>query len=143
MRSPEEDNWNKAIFEDFHAHGGQITLGRLAGSSLLLMTSTGAKTGLPRTVPLGYHREGESYVVVGSNQGRDTQPAWLANIARNPVVGVEVGTEKFQARARITEGAERRRLLDARIAAVPQFGKYESVTKRELPVVLLDRIDKP
>jgi deazaflavin-dependent oxidoreductase (nitroreductase family) len=80
-------------------------------------------------------------VVVGSNAGRDEQPTWLANITRNPVVTVEVGTEKFQARSRITEGTERRRLLDARIAAVPMFGEYEKKTSRQLPVIVLERIE--
>jgi len=140
MASTETNNWNETIIADFHAHGGQITVGRLAGSSMLLMTTIGAKTGEPRTVPVGYHREGDSYIVVGSNAGRDEQPAWLANVRKNPLVTVEVGTEKFQARARITEGAERRRLLDDRIAAVPQFGEYEKKTARELPVLVLDRV---
>jgi deazaflavin-dependent oxidoreductase (nitroreductase family) len=135
-----ENSWNDGIMADFHAHSGQITEGRLAGARLLLMTTTGAKTGLPRTAPVGYHLDGARYVVVGSNSGRDTQPAWLANVAKNPIVTVEVGTEKFQARATITSGAERRRLLDERIAAIPQFGVYETMTKRELPVLVLERI---
>ena len=134
------NNWNETIIADFRANGGQITVGRLAGASMLLMTTTGAKTGEPRTAPVGYHREGDSYIVVGSNAGRDEQPAWLANIRKNPLVTVEVGTDKFQARARITEGAERRRLLDDRIAAVPMFGEYEKKTGRELPVLALDRV---
>lgn len=140
MATAETNNWNETIIADFHAHGGQITLGRLAGASMLLMTTIGAKTGEPRTAPVGYHREADSYVVVGSNAGRDEQPAWLANVRKNPLVTVEVGTEKFEARARITEGAERRRLLDDRIAAVPQFGVYEKMTARELPVLVLDRV---
>ena len=134
------NNWNETIIADFRANGGQITVGRLAGASMLLMTTTGAKTGEPRIAPVGYHREGDSYIVVGSNAGRDEQPAWLANIRKNPLVTVEVGTDKFQARARITEGAERRRLLDDRIAAVPMFGEYEKKTGRELPVLALDRV---
>ena len=134
------NNWNETIIADFRAHGGQITLGRLAGASMLLMTTIGAKTGEQRTAPVGYHREGDSYIVVGSNAGRDEQPAWLANVRKNPLVTVEVGTEKFQARARITEGAERSRLLDDRIAAVPQFGDYQKMTARELPVLVLDRV---
>jgi len=139
-RKPEEAAWNEALIADFHAHGGQITLGRLAGASMLVMTSVGARTGLPRTCPLGYHRDGASYVLVGSNSGLPEQPEWVANVAKNPIVTIEVGTEKFQARARVTEGSERRRLLDDRIAAVPIFGDYERKAKRELPVVVLERI---
>ncbi len=140
-KTPEETAWNDAIVADFRAHGGQITQGRLAGSAMLLMTSTGAKTGRPRMSPVGYHMDGDTYVIVGSNSGRDEQPQWLANVVKNPVVTVEVGTEKFRARARITEGAERRRLLDDRIARVPIFGDYEKKAKRELPVLVLERID--
>jgi deazaflavin-dependent oxidoreductase (nitroreductase family) len=140
-RTPEEAAWNEALITDFHAHAGQITLGRLAGASMLVMTYVGAKTGLARTCPLGYHRDGESYVLVGSNSGLPESPEWVANVAKNPIVTIEVGTEKFRARARVTEGAERRRLLDDRIAAVPIFGDYERRAGRELPVVVLDRID--
>jgi deazaflavin-dependent oxidoreductase (nitroreductase family) len=137
------NNWNESILADFRAHAGQITEGRLKGASLLLLTTTGAKTGRPRTAFLGYHLDGGRYIVVGSNQGRDVHPAWLENVRKNPNVTVELGTEKFSARATITEGAERRRLLGARIAAVPQFGVYQGMTKRELPVIALERIDEP
>ncbi|MGD0122510.1 MAG: nitroreductase/quinone reductase family protein [Candidatus Limnocylindrales bacterium] len=140
---PTTDNWNDTILADFRAHDGQITEGRLKGASLLLMTTTGAKTGRPRTAFVGYHLDRGRYIVVGSNQGRDAHPAWLENVRKNPIVTVEVGTEKFQARATITEGAERRRLLDDRIAAVPQFGVYETMTKRALPVIALERLAKP
>jgi len=140
-KTPEETAGNDALVADFRAHDGQITQGRLAGAAMLIMTSTGAKTGLQRTVPLGYHRDGESYVLVGSNFGRHEQPAWLANLTKNPIVTVEVGTETFQARATVTGGSERRRLLDARIAAIPIFGDYERKAERELPVIILERID--
>ena len=141
---PETANtWYESILADFRAHAGQITEGRLKGASLLLLTTTGAKTGRPRTAFLGYHLDGGRYIVVGSNQGRDEHPAWLENVRRNPIVTAEVGTETFRARATIAEGAVRRRLLDARIAAVPQFGVYEGMTNRELPVVALQRMDEP
>ena len=140
---PETNNVNESILADFRAHAGQITEGRLKGASLLLMTTTGAKTGKPRTAFLGYHLDGGRYIVVGSNFGRDEQPAWLENVRKDPNVAVEVGTEKFRARATITEGAERRRLLDDRIAAVPQFGVYEKMTTRDLQVIALERIDEP
>ncbi len=142
MADGRELGWNQAIIRDFHGHAGQITLGRLAGSRLLLMTTIGAHTGEKHTVPLGYDPDGADYIVVGSNSGFDEQPAWLANIAANPVVTVEVGTESFQARAVPTAGAERRRLLDARIALVPIFGDYErKAAPRELAVVRITRID--
>jgi len=141
MQNPDESSWNDALMADFRSHDGQITQGRLAGAKMLLMTSVGAKTGLPRICPLGYHRDGERYVIVGSNSGKDEQPSWLANVKKNPLVTLEVGTEKFGARATVTEGDERRRLLDDRIAAVPIFGEYEKKAHRDLPVVVLERLD--
>ena len=87
--------------------------------------------------------DGGRFIVVGSNQGRDLHPFWLENVRKNPIVTVELGTEEFQARATITGGAERRRLLDDRIAAVPQFGVYQEMTRRELPVVALERLVEP
>src|ERR1035437_774326 len=99
-RTPEEAAWNEALIADFHAHGGQITLGCPAGAPLLARTSVGARPGRPRTCPLGYHRDGASYVIVGSNSGLPEQPEWPANVAENPIVKIEVGTEKFQARPR-------------------------------------------
>jgi len=142
MPIPENElTWNADTIADFRAHEGRITAGPLTGSNLLLMTSMGVRSGKPRTAPLGYTRDGERYIVVGSNSGRDQQAEWVANIAADPIVTVEVGTETFQARAEVTRDAERRRLLDAHIEAIPIFGRYETMTDRELPVVALERLD--
>ena len=139
-RRPDEIAWDEAILADFHEHGGQITRGRLAGANVLLMTSTGAKSGEARIAPLGYTRDGDRYVVVGSNSGLPHQPAWLANIRANPVVSVEVGNETFEARASITTGAERQRLWAAHVAEIPHFANYEKMTGRELQVVAIERL---
>jgi deazaflavin-dependent oxidoreductase (nitroreductase family) len=137
-QSPDEAAWNDRIIADFHEHAGQITQGRLAGSNLLLMTSTGARSGEPRTTPLGYTRDGDRYVVVGSNSGLPRQPAWLANIRASSTVSVEVGVERFDARATVTAGAERQRLWAAHVAAIPHFANYEKMTERELQVVAIE-----
>ena len=137
---PNELSWNDRIIANFRENHGRVTMPPFQNSNLLLMTSTGAKTGKPRTSPLGYTRDGERYVVVGSNSGGPVNPVWLRNIGANPVVTVEAGTETFRARATVTEGAERRRLLDAHQAAIPIFKKYEGMTERELPVVTLERV---
>ena len=139
-RKPDEIAWDDRILADFHEHDGKITQGRLAGANLLLMTSTGAKSGVPRVAPLGYSRDGERYVVVGSNSGLPHQPAWLANIRANPIVRVEVGTETFEARATITAGAERERLWAAHVAALPHFAQYDAMTERELQIVAIERL---
>lgn len=132
--------WNEGIIADFRAHGGQLTIPPFVGANLLLLTTIGAKSGVPRTSPIGYTRDGERYVIVGSNSGGPTNSAWLYNVRADPTVTVEVGTETFRARATETVGAERRRLFDAHADAIPQFRKYEGMTERELPVVVLERI---
>jgi deazaflavin-dependent oxidoreductase (nitroreductase family) len=140
MATSDETSWNDQIIADFHEHAGQITQGRLAGANLLLMTSIGATSGEPRIAPLGYTRDGDRYVVVGSNSGLPRQPAWLANIRANPIVSVEVGVETFQGRATITTGDERQRLWAAHVKAIPHFATYEQMTERELQVVTIERV---
>ena len=138
--SERELTWNERILQDLRAHGGRSTTPPFENSNLLILTTIGAKTGTPRTSPLGYTRDGERYVVVGSNSGNPENPEWLANVRANPIVTVEAGGETFQARAIVTEGAEHRRLLDAHQAAIPIFTKYEAMADRQLPVVALERI---
>ena len=133
-------NWNDALIADFRAHQGLITTGPMAGASLVLLTTTGAKTGQPRTSPLAYTRDGARYVVVASNSGQPTHPAWLANVESDPRVTVEVGGETFRARATIVDAAERRRLFDVHAAAMPGFATYETMTDRVIPVVTLERL---
>jgi deazaflavin-dependent oxidoreductase (nitroreductase family) len=137
-----ELSWNERMIAELRANGGKSAVPHFVNSDLLILTATGAKTGKPRSYPLGYTRDGEKYVVVGSNSGGPDAPGWLINIRANPIVTVEAYGETFQARAAVTEGAERRRLLDAHQAAIPIFRKYEQMTEgiRELQVVTLERL---
>ena len=137
---PSEVAWNEGHIADFRAHGGEITQGPLKGADVLLLTTTGVKSGDERLTPLGFTKDGERWVVVASNSGYDHDPSWVANIRAEPAVTVEVGTERFPARATITTGAERDRLWAAHKAAIPIFERYETMTARELPVVALERI---
>jgi deazaflavin-dependent oxidoreductase (nitroreductase family) len=132
--------FNAQLIADFRANGGVLTTGPMAGRGLLLLTSVGTRTGEPHTAPLAYQRDGDAYVIVGSNGGRPAQPAWLANIEKDATVTCEVGAETFTATAQVLSGTERRRVLDAFIEAIPAFGEYErTVTTREIPAVLLHR----
>lgn len=133
-----ELSWNANLIADFREHDGQITQGRLAGSNMLLLTTTGARTGTARTVPLGYSRDGQTYIVVGSNSGKVDHPQWLANIAANPTVTVEVGTQKYEAKATITKDPERQRLFDAQAKVMPTFNDYQKATTRQIPVIVLE-----
>jgi deazaflavin-dependent oxidoreductase (nitroreductase family) len=127
-----------ALITDFRANGGEVTSGPFAGRPVLLLTTTGAKSGQPRLAPVVYSREGDHYVIVASKGGSPTHPAWYHNLVAHPVVTVEVGGETFEARARVTEGAERDRLFAQRAAASPNFAEYQKKTTRVIPVVVLD-----
>ena len=117
-------------------------LGRLEGHGVLLLDTTGRRSGKPRSSPLMYFQFEESgdLIVVGSNYGQGRHPAWYLNIASDPRVTVEANGERFAAEARITEGEERAALLDRVVASNPRFGGYRAGTDREIPVVVLRRI---
>ncbi len=130
----------ETLVRDFRAHGGQVTEGPFAGRQVLLLTTTGAKSGAPRLVPLVYTRDGDRYVIVASKGGAPTNPAWFANLVAHPVVTVEVGGETFRATAHVVEGAERDRLYAQHAAMHPNFTDYQARTGRVIPVVVLERI---
>ena len=128
------------LISAFRANAGVLTVGPFAGRNLLLLTTTGARTGLPRTSPLAFSRDGDDYVVIASKGGAPTHPAWYHNLIANPSVTLEVGAETFAATARVATGTERRRLYDAQAAVMPGFAAYEQNTDREIPVVVLQRV---
>lgn len=128
--------WNEMTMADVRANNGKVTQGPMAGAELLILTTTGAKSGLPRSRPLAFIRDGDAYVIVGSNGGQELPPSWLENIQKDPAVTIEVGGQTLKATAEVTQGDERRRLFDAVIAVMPGFAEYEkNVTSREIPVV--------
>jgi deazaflavin-dependent oxidoreductase (nitroreductase family) len=131
--------FNEGVIEDFRAHHGQITKGPFTGRSLLLLTTRGAKTGRDRTNPLAYTRDADRVFVIASKGGAPAHPDWYRNLRANPRVTVELGTERFEANAKIAKGAERRRLYDLQASRMPAFKEYERRTSREIPVVVLER----
>jgi deazaflavin-dependent oxidoreductase (nitroreductase family) len=134
------DNFNSGIVEEFRANEGRVG-GRFEGRPMLLLTTTGAKSGLKRTSPLVYTRDGDDIVIIASKGGAPTHPDWYHNLIANPEVTLEVGTEAFQANARVTEGEERTRLYDAMAEQMPFFAEYQRNTERVIPLVVLKRID--
>ena len=130
----------KALIGDFRANGGKVTSGPFTGRPVLLLTTTGANSGQGRLAPVVYSRDGDDFVLVASKGGSPTHPGWYHNLLANPVVTVEVGGETFEARTRVTEGAERDRLFAERAAASPNFAEYQRRTTRVIPVVLLKRL---
>jgi deazaflavin-dependent oxidoreductase (nitroreductase family) len=135
-------SWNQALIQEFHVKGGK-GVGQF-GNRLVLLTTTGARSGTERTTPLMYHRDGERYVVVASKSGAPDNPAWYANLKANPVARVEVGTESgtdtFEVRAHEAQGEERERIWADRVAIAPGFGDYQRKTSRRIPVMILERI---
>ena len=110
---------------------------RFGRTSMLLLRTTGRKAGQPRTVALLYHRDGDHYVVIGSKGGSDISPAWLLNLEAVPDIQVQVGTKRFPAKARVASSAERGRLWPEITRLYPQFDRYQSQTRRLIPLVIL------
>lgn len=124
----------------FRLSSGRI-LGRLEGTGVLILVTKGRRSGKPRSSPLLYFRfeDAGDYIVVASNYGRDSHPAWYLNVAADPNVTVEAGGERFPAEARITEDEERTSLYNQVVAANPRFATYYAATDRRIPVVALRR----
>lgn len=105
----------------------------------LLLTTIGRRSGAKQTSPLFYTTAGEAYVIIGSKGGADTQPGWYLNLRANPIVEVQVGREQFPAHARVATGPERERLWEQIVHWIPLYSDYQQKTKRELPVVVLEK----
>ena len=105
----------------------------------LLLTTIGRRSGEKRTSPMFYGAAGDAYVVIGSKGGADTHPGWYLNLRANPVVEVQVGREQFIAHARVATGKEREQLFEQMAQMAPPFRDYQKKTKRELPVVVLEK----
>jgi deazaflavin-dependent oxidoreductase (nitroreductase family) len=133
------NDFNQQLIEEYRANQGKVT-GIFAGRPLMLLTTTGAKSGQPRTAPLVDTTDGDNLVVIASKGGAPSNPDWYHNVRANPLVTVELGADRFQARARITEGEERERLYAAQAALMPAFTDYQTKTTREIPVVVLERV---
>jgi deazaflavin-dependent oxidoreductase (nitroreductase family) len=140
MRMTEMNDWNdrdRRIIEEFRANGGNVG-GQFAGVPFLLLTTTGAKSGEPRTRPLAYLSEGGHIYVFAGNRG-GTNPAWYHNLVAHPDVIVELGTEKFEARATVVESAEGDRLGSIQVQKIPALASLAAKITRKVPVILLER----
>lgn len=131
--------FNTSLIADLRAHDGQPSSGPFVGRPLLILGTTGAKSGEHREAPLVYSRDGDAYVIIASMGGAPTHPAWYFNIVADPRVTVEVAGETFQTRARVVGEGERRRLYDQHATINPTFATYEAKTSRVIPVIVLER----
>ncbi len=132
-------DFNRQLIGEFRTNEGKVG-GMFAGAPLLLLTTTGAKSGQAHVVPLVYTVDDGHMVVMGSKGGASTHPDWYHNVRANPNVTVEVGTETFPARTTVAEGEERQRLFDQMAAQMPGFAEYQRNTTREIPVVVIERV---
>jgi deazaflavin-dependent oxidoreductase (nitroreductase family) len=130
---------NDKIIAEFRANEGRVG-GVFEGAPMVILTSTGAKSGKPHTNPLMYLPDGDRVVVFASMGGAPENPQWFNNLVANPDAEAEVGTERFKVRAVVTEGEERDRLFEEQKKRYPQFGEYETQTTRTIPVVALERV---
>lgn len=132
------DDFNRAIIEEFRANDGKVG-GPFEGAPVLLLTATGAKSGERRTTPVVYLRDGDRMVIFASKGGAPNNPGWYHNLRANPSATIEVGNEKVDVDAVVTEGEERERLFRRQAEIFPQFADYEQKTTRQIPVVALKR----
>lgn len=125
----------------YQLSGGRLRLA--IGQQQLLLTTIGRKSGLPRTVPLLYARDGDSYVVVASNMGQEKHPAWMHNLTANPEATLNVAGREFPVRARLAEDADRERVWPAVVAVYPAYDTYvERASHRDIRVFLLDEVSQ-
>jgi deazaflavin-dependent oxidoreductase (nitroreductase family) len=131
--------FNKSIVDEFRANGGKVS-GQFAGADLLLLTTTGAKSGQPRLAPLAYFTIDGRLIIVGSKAGADTNPDWVHNLRANPRAHVEVGADAFDVTAHELGHDERDDLYPKIVAVAPGFGDYQAKTSRIIPLFELQKV---
>jgi deazaflavin-dependent oxidoreductase (nitroreductase family) len=130
--------FNKGIVDEFRANGGKVG-GPFEGATLLLLTTTGAKSGQPRLAPLAYLTIDGKMIIIGSKAGADTNPDWVHNLRAKPQAHVEVGTESYDVVARELPLAERDEVFPKVTAMAPGFADYQAKTSRVIPLFELQR----
>lgn len=132
---PDMKEFNRALIEEWRANDGKLS-GRMAKSQLILLTTSGAKSGQPHTAVLGYVRHGDRLLAIASNNGAARHPDWYFNVVATPTATVELGSEMFDVRVRTADPDEREEL--GRL--IPYLEGQQKLTKREIPIVVLERI---
>jgi deazaflavin-dependent oxidoreductase (nitroreductase family) len=127
--------FNEKLIAEFRANNGRLS-GPLASTKPMLLTTRGARTGEERTVVIGFRPFGDGYAVIASNNAAPTEPHWYFNLMKDPEATVEIGTEKFRARARVAEGEEREQAAKA----IDYFAPQQAKTERRIPILILERI---
>jgi deazaflavin-dependent oxidoreductase (nitroreductase family) len=133
-------DWNTAIIDEFRTNGGKVG-GGFEGAPMLILHTTGARSGKERVNPLVYQPldDAKTVAVFASKGGAPTHPDWYHNLVANPDVTVEIGTETVPMRARVADGEEHDRIWTIQKQLMPNFADYEAATSRRIPVVVLER----
>jgi len=129
--------YNAPLIDEYRANAGVVK--GWESTPLLLLTTTGARSGTRHTTPAVYTTDGDRLVVVASYAGAPNNPAWYHNLLAHPNATVELGTDTFDVHAEVAEGDERERLYRAQAAVLPAFDDYKQKTTRQIPVILLTR----
>jgi deazaflavin-dependent oxidoreductase (nitroreductase family) len=149
---PDFSALNQKVIDEFRSNGGEVAFadlmfeqgvteahdGRYDGTTFLILHHTGAKSGIVRQDPLSFRRVGNDYAVFATAGGSSANPAWYYNVLAYPKAKIEVGTDTFDVTARVAGGEERDRLWAQQKEETPRFGRYESLTTRPIPVVILE-----
>jgi F420H(2)-dependent quinone reductase len=114
--------------------------GQMSGLKVLLLTTTGRKTGQPRTTPLGYFKQEGNFVLIASNGGADQNPAWFYNLKSNPRVAIQIGNTQMAVQAEQAGSEKREQLWSELVKMAPAYRQYTQRTKREIPMVILQPI---
>ena len=130
--------FNENLIAEYRANGGKVG-GQFENSPLLILTTTGAKSGRAHTTPVVFTKDGDRLVIIASMAGAPTSPAWYHNLVAHPTATVELGTEKFDVDAEVTKGEERDRLYSHQAELMPAFAEYQTKTTRVIPVIALTR----
>lgn len=130
--------FNKNIVDEFRSNGGKVG-GPFEGATLLLLTSTGAKSGEPRLAPLAYLTIDGKIIIIGSKAGADTNPDWVHNLRANPQAHIEIGTDAYDVTAHELPAEERDAMYPKVVALAPAFGEYQAKTSRVIPLFELQR----
>ncbi len=131
-------DWNEKVIAEFRANGGKVG-GDFEGAPLLLLHSTGAKSGQGRVNPVMYQAVGDGFAVFASKAGADTHPDWYHNLKAHPEARIEVGSDELDVTARVLDAQQRDPIWQVQKARYPGFADYEAKTERVIPVVMLDR----
>jgi deazaflavin-dependent oxidoreductase (nitroreductase family) len=138
----EGEDWNTKVIEEFRTNNGKVG-GQFEGAPLLLLTTTGAKSGKEHTTPLMYLPYGDRLVVFASKAGADTNPDWYYNIVAHPMATVEVRNKIFEATATVVTGEHRDQLFAQQAKLFPGFADYQRMTRRKIPAVSLRMAGRP